>query len=116
MAFVSINNLRKFTREDGRMASPIITITNRGVAYITRAVYDEIKPSTIDMEVDFEDGKIRLRTGDNLSRKLVGKVKHTFNVPVSVWKKIVPANDMNIKIHLTKSEDGWWYGSFKAED
>ena len=115
MAFVSINKMKKFTREDSRCVGPQLTITERGMAYITRAIYDEVKPSTIEMEVDLESKQIRLKTGNNLSKNLIGRLKHTFHVPIAVRKKIVPVGEKHLKIALTKAEDGWWYGSFGGE-
>ena len=112
MAFVSIDKMKKFTREDSRCTGPQLTITVKGIGYINRALYDDVKPSTIEMEVDFETRQVRLRVGENLPKTLTGRVKHTFNIPVAAYKNIVPAGEKNIKIALTKSDDGWWYGRF----
>lgn len=116
MAFVSINEMKKFTREDKRYVGPTLTINHRGVAYITRAVYGDIKPATIELEIDFDEKKIRLITGESYAKKLVGRLKHSFNVPVAARRKLLPGDLKKLIIPLTKSEDGWWYGTFKAED
>lgn len=115
MAFVSINNMKKFTREDRRLVGPTLTINKRGVGYITRAVYDEIKPTTIEVEIDFDEKRIRLITGDSYTKKLVGRLGHTFNVPVAVRRKLLVEGQEKLVVPLTKSDDGWWYGRYQQE-
>ena len=116
MAFVPINEVKKISCEDRRLVSPTLTIYGHGSACITRAVYDEIKPSTIEVEVDFEMGKVRLKTGLNLSKKLYGRVGHTFSVPVAVRRKVLPDAKAKLTIPLTRYDDGWWYGTFKGDE
>lgn len=115
MAFVSINKIKEVTRHDRRCVGPKLTINKRGVGYITRAVYDEIKPTTIEVEIDFDSKKIRLMVGDCFTKKLGGRVMHSFNVPVAARRKILSDGQDKITMDLTKSEDGWWYGEFSGE-
>lgn len=112
MAFVSINEMKKFTREDKRYVGPTLTINKRGVGFITRAVYGDIKPTTIEVEVDFDEKLIRLITGDVYAKKLVGRLKHTFNIPVSVRRKLLSDGHEKMVVPLTQREDGWWYGNY----
>ena len=112
MAFVSINELKKFTREDNRCVGPTLTINKRGVGYITRAVYGDIKPTTIEIEVDFDEKLIRLMTGDGYAKKLVGRLRHSFNIPVAVRRKILLDDQEKMIVPLTQHSDGWWYGNY----
>lgn len=116
MAFVSISEIKGIASEDRRCVGPTLTINKRGVGYITRAVYGETKPTTIEVEIDFEEKAIRLITGDCYAKKLVGRVKHSFNVPAAARRKLLPDGEDKLTIALTKSNDGWWYGSFGRED
>lgn len=113
MAFVSISKIKEISRTDRRCVGPKLTINKRGVGYITRAVYDEIKPTTIEVEIDFDAKAIRLIVGDCYSKKLVGRVKHSFNVPVAARRRILSGGEEKLTIDLTKSDDGWWYGKYQ---
>ncbi|WP_065804746.1 hypothetical protein [Klebsiella quasipneumoniae] len=112
MAFVSIIEMRKNTSGDKRCTGPSITITAHGTAYITRALYTDKKPSSIEMEVDIEGKMVRVKTGEGYQKKLTGRVRHTFNVPVFVRRKVLSEGEKSRRINLTKSDDGWWYGSY----
>jgi hypothetical protein len=116
MAFVSIDKMKKFTRDGGGNSGPAITITSRGIGYVTQAVYGSKKPSTIEIEIDVDEKIIRLKTGDDFNTKLTGRVRHTFNIPVAVRREIVPDNEARIKIQLEKSDDGWWYGRYSEAE
>ncbi|EIV6183969.1 hypothetical protein L9H89_003711 [Klebsiella aerogenes] len=107
MAFVSIIEMR-----DKRCVGPAITISALGTAYITRALYAGKKPSSIEMEIDIERKMIRVKTGEGFPKKLTGRVRHTFNVPVFVRRKVLSDGEKSRRIKLTKSDDGWWYGSY----
>ncbi|HBT0394441.1 TPA: hypothetical protein ACRXX2_003552 [Klebsiella pneumoniae] len=113
MAFVSITEIKKYMRDDKRCVGPTVTVNSFGTAYISRAVYGSEKPSSIDVEVDIDEKIIRLKTGNGFSKKLTGRVGHTFCVPVFVRRQILSKGEKTIKIRLTKSEDGWWYGSYE---
>ncbi|HHD7476610.1 TPA: hypothetical protein ACOVJJ_004465 [Klebsiella oxytoca] len=113
MAFVSRIEMRKYMHDDNRCAGPTVTINALGTAYISRALYGDKKPSSIDMEVDIETKMVRIKMGDGLPKKLNGGVRHMFNVPVFVRRQILAKGEKVLKIHLTKSDDGWWYGSYQ---
>lgn len=113
MAFVSIEDLRKHSRSDAK--GPVVTFRRAGNGYINQAVFDGPKQPTIDVEIDAESKQVRLRTGDNCVRKLVGRVGHTFSFPRKAANEVIPKEEEAIRIALKKGDDGWWYGSYGAD-
>ncbi|CAI0910867.1 hypothetical protein [Serratia quinivorans] len=114
MAFLSIDTMRKFSRNDAK--SPTVTFRRTGNGYITQAVFDGPKQPTIDVQIDMGEKKVRLRTGENLSRKLIGRVGHTFGFPRKAADEVIPKEEKAIRIKLEKGDDGWWYGSYEAQE
>ncbi|EPS2706728.1 hypothetical protein [Cronobacter turicensis] len=116
MAFVSLNEMRVTTPSK----APSVTFRANGVGYITKAIYRDKKPSTIEVQIDISEKKVRLKTGDNFLQKLNGRVGHTFSLPKAAAKEVIPPAESSIKIILTEGEDGWWYGEYgnstSAED
>ncbi|EAB6212593.1 hypothetical protein MCH33_003733 [Salmonella enterica subsp. enterica serovar Agbeni] len=109
MAFVAISTLKKF---DVVSKDPRVTIRTDGISYITKTIYEGESPSTIDVQIDLKLKKIRLRTGNSFSQKLYGPTTCCFLVPRAVSSAIVPHGEKGLKISLTKSNDGWWYGQY----
>lgn len=114
MAFVSIETMRKFSRSDAR--GPAVTFRRTGNGYITQAVFDGPKQPTIDVQIDAEMKQVRLRTGDDCARKLVGRVGHTFGFPRKAADEVIPCGEKAVRIELRKADDGWWYGSYEAQE
>lgn len=112
MGFVSVSEMRKFTRNYSASRIPTVTLRRTGTAYITRAVYGDTKPPTIEVQLDTEEKIIRIRTGEGLAYKLIGRVGHTFSFPKRAAQETIPEGEKSVKIELTKMADGWWYGSY----
>lgn len=111
MSFISLSEMRAFSRTYSPSHQPTVTV-RYGTAYITRAVYGEEKPSSIEVQIDAESKQIRIRVGDGLPSKLNGRVGHTFSMPKAAAKEIIPTGEKSVKISLEKDADGWWYGSY----
>lgn len=111
MAFVSMSELRAFSRTYSPSHQPSLTV-RYGTAYITKAVYGDTKPSSIEVQIDAETKQVRVRTGEGLPNKLNGRVGHTFSFPKAAAKEIIPDGTKAVKIALSKEADGWWYGSY----
>lgn len=103
MAFVSIF---EFSNSPDR--EPALTIRESGTCYITKKMAGVNK--TIRVEIDFESKKIRLQTGSDLERKLVGRVGVCFSVPKSLCRSLVTPGEKKLKIPMIYHDDGWWYG------
>lgn len=111
MAFVSMSEMRKFSRTYLPPHQASLTV-RYGTAYITKAVYGDVKPSSIEVQIDAATKQLRLRTGEGLSYKLSGRVGHTFGFPKAAAKEVIPDGEKSLKIILTKGDDGWWYGTY----
>ena len=112
MAFVSLQEMRKHTHSK----SPTVTFHGNGCGYITKAVYGDGKPSTIEVQIDTTEKSVRLRTGEGLPQNLSGRVGHTFALPKAAQKELIPSGEASIKLDLKRGEDGWWYGSYKSRE
>lgn len=112
MAFVSLLEMRR----NAPSKSPTVTFRVNGCGYITKAVYGNGKPSTIEVQIDTEEKTVRLRTGEGLSQKLNGRVGHTFSLPKAARKELIPDGDVSIRLDLTMGDDGWWYASYKKSE
>lgn len=115
MAFVSMSELRKFSRTYSPSHQASLTV-RYGTAYITKAVYGDAKPSSIEVQIDAETKQVRLRTGEGLSHKLCGRVGHTFSFPKAAAKEVIPSGGKSLKIILTSGGDGWWYGEYQQQE
>ncbi|CAM7369821.1 hypothetical protein PHDIMM138B_07270 [Phytobacter diazotrophicus] len=115
MAFVSMSELRKFSRTYSPSHQASLTVRH-GTAYITKAVYGDTKPSSIEVQIDAEKKQVRLRTGEGLSHKLCGRVGHTFSFPKAAAKEVIPSGGKSLKIILTSGGDGWWYGEYQQQE
>ncbi|EOL8940765.1 hypothetical protein ACM91Y_002239 [Cronobacter dublinensis] len=108
MAFVSLNEMKGSTSSK----APSVTFRVNGVGYITKAIYRDKKPSTIEVQIDIGEKKVRLKTGNNFLQKVTGRVGHNFSLPKAAAKEVIPPGESSIKITLTEGEDGWWYGKY----
>ncbi|EOV9552185.1 hypothetical protein ACN5L0_001601 [Cronobacter turicensis] len=108
MGFVSLNDMRASTPSK----EPSVTFRKNGVGYITKAIYGDKKPSTIEVQIDMAEKKVRIKTGENFLQKLNGRVGHTFSLPKAAAKEVIPPGESSLKITLTEGEDGWWYGEY----
>lgn len=113
MAFVSIKSMRKFSRNDTK--GPAVTFRRTGNGHITSAVFEGPKQPTIDVQIDAEVKQVRLRTGNAGTHKLCGRVGHSFSFPRKAADEVIPAEEKAIRVHLTKGDDGWWYGSYAGD-
>ena len=114
MAFISIETMRKFSRSDA--TGPAVTLRRTGNGHITQAVFDGPKQPTIDVQIDAEMKQVRLRTGNDCAHKLAGRVGHTFGFPRKAADEVIPDGEKAIRIELRKGADGWWYGSYEAQE
>ena len=105
MGFVSIDTLVKRN-------VTALSIYYYGAARISAGLHrTDTKHSTISVEVDFPERKLRVKLSETGSRKLSNDGT-SFSMPQPVCRDIIPTQMGKVKIPLSEGEGGWWYGSF----
>jgi len=87
-----------------------ISIYWNGACIITKNI-SKSNP-TAELEIDFDEKIIRVRTGEGLQNKLTGRVGTSFSCPKAVHSVVIPRRDKKRVVELTEKPDGWWYGSY----
>lgn len=106
MGFVSVLELKR------NRSRAKITFYKNGSCMLPKVVYGT--GSSVEVEIDLDNKRLRLRIGDGLSKKFTDN--GSFSVPAAAYREIITAGENKAVIELEKSEDGWWYGSYRNQE
>ncbi|ELY5842303.1 ead/Ea22-like family protein [Cronobacter sakazakii] len=68
----------------------------------------------IEVELDEETRRIRLKPSQESGARMSGKVGGQFSISKSFGRRVIPQGETYTFIELKKFDDEWWYGSYSA--
>lgn len=68
----------------------------------------------IEVELDEETRRIRLKPSQESGARMSGKAGGQFSISKSFGRRVIPQGETYTFIELKKLDDEWWYGSYSA--